>query len=244
LGCRYICIGDWVWLDYNGNGIQDNNANEVGIEGAVVTLLDDQGNTVVDISGNDVASQTTKADGKYQFCNLKPGKYKVRVEKNDPIYFVTYKDKGNNEAKDSDIDATSHTTEPVTLHSGDDYKDLDAGFFKCGSLVGVYSVINNGMMANGVSNQLLDGLLVTIYDEDGNVVQELTTDENGRFKADNLLPGKYKIVFQKPEGMKFAKDRVIYITVRAGDANIKVNNTVTPDYSDEKFMKKVLNKKQ
>ena len=238
------CIGDFVWLDYNGNGIQDNDSKEIGIEGAVVTLMDAQGNSVTDINGNAVAPQTTGTDGKYQFCNLKPGSYKVKMLKDDPLYYVTYKDKGNNEAKDSDINPSNYTTDAVTITSGDNYKDLDGGYFKCGSLIGVYSVMNMGMGAYSVDSGILDGLLVTIYDENGDVVQEITTDTFGRFKAKNLLPGKYKMVFQQPKGMKFAKDKTVYITVRAGQKDIKVENIVAPKNAKDEDIKKELKKKE
>ena len=223
------CLGDTVWLDYDGNGIQDNNSKEHGIEGVVVTLMDENGNSVTDVNGNEVAPITTKADGKYQFCNLKLGKYKVKMLKDDDMYYVTYKDKGNDDSKDSDINPDTYTTDPVELQSGDNNKDLDGGYFKCGSLIGVYSVIDMGMGAYSVNSGVLDGLKVTIYDLDGNTVDELTTDKYGRFSASNLLPGKYKVVFQKPDGMQFAKDDTVYVTVRAGEENIQVENTVAPE---------------
>ncbi len=206
--------------------------------------MDAQGNSVTDINGNAVAPQTTETDGKYQFCNLKPGSYKVKIVKDDPLYYVTYKDKGNNEAKDSDINPSNYTTDAVTITSGDNYKDLDGGYFKCGSLIGVYSVMNMGMGAYSVDSGILDGLLVTIYDENGDVVQEITTDRLGRFKVDNLLPGKYKIVFQQPKGMKFAKDKTVYITVKAGQRDIKVENVVAPQNVNKEELKKELEKRE
>jgi len=243
---RTACIGDWVWLDYNGDGIQDHNdPNEVGIAGVVVTLMDEQGNSVTDINGNTVAPKTTEADGRYQFCNLRPGKYKVKMLKDDPMYYVTYKDKGNDDSNDSDINPDNYTTDIVTLHSGDNYTDLDGGYFKCGSLIGVYSVIPmGGMSAYSVESGILDGLKVTILDENDNLVTEVTTDKYGRFRADNLLPGKYKVIFEKPEGMKFAEDRVIYITVKAGQKDIKVENSVAPENAKDEDVKKELEKRK
>ncbi|HGZ70357.1 MAG TPA: hypothetical protein ENK74_03080, partial [Nitratifractor sp.] len=176
-----------------------------------------------------VAAQTTAADGKYQFCNLKPGSYKVKMLKDDPLYYVTYKDKGNDEAKDSDIKESDYTTDPVTISSGEDYKDLDGGYFKCGSLIGVYSIIPmDGMGAYSVESDALEGLDVKIYDASGALVQSLKTDRKGQFKADNLLPGKYKIVFEKPRGLKFTSSKTVNVTVRAGDADVRVENKLAP----------------
>ena len=193
------CIGDLIWEDVNGNGIQDSG--EEPISGVKVSLMDENGNSVTNIYGNDVAMQITKNDGKYQFCNLKPGKYKVKMVKDDPLYYVTYKDKGVDESKDSDIDPDNFTTDVITLESGEVNNDVDGGYFRCGSLVGVYSVI--GMSAYGVDSINLSGLKVKVVDEYGNVVAESVTNKSGMVKFDNLLPGKYHLEYEKKEGLLF-----------------------------------------
>ena len=69
-GYRYNgSVGDRVWLDSNGNGVQD--AGEAGINGVTVQLLD--------ASNNVVGTATTSGDGNYTFNNLAPGTYTVRV---------------------------------------------------------------------------------------------------------------------------------------------------------------------
>ncbi len=62
-------LGDRVWLDYDGDGVQD--AGEVGINGVTVQLLD--------TAGNVIASAVTAGDGNYTFPNLLAGTYKVKV---------------------------------------------------------------------------------------------------------------------------------------------------------------------
>src|SRR5262249_26778642 len=62
-------VGDRVWNDTNGTGIQD--AGEPGINGVTVELLD-ASNTVV-------GSTTTSGDGNYTFSYLAAGNYSVRV---------------------------------------------------------------------------------------------------------------------------------------------------------------------
>ncbi|WP_457825497.1 SdrD B-like domain-containing protein, partial [Staphylococcus aureus] len=56
-------IGDYVWLDSNKDGVQDEEEN--GISGVTVTLKDKNGKTL----------QTTQTDGKgkYRFDNLDSG---------------------------------------------------------------------------------------------------------------------------------------------------------------------------
>ncbi len=59
-------IGDFVWQDLNGNGVQD--FGEPGLAGVTVTL-----------SGAGSATTTTDANGAYVFNNLTPGTYTVSV---------------------------------------------------------------------------------------------------------------------------------------------------------------------
>ena len=62
-------LGDRVWNDANGNGIQD--AGEAGINGVTVQLLD--------AANNLVATATTAGDGNYTFTSLAAGTYTVRI---------------------------------------------------------------------------------------------------------------------------------------------------------------------
>ena len=63
-----VALGYFVWEDLDADGIQD--ANEPGIPGAEVKLLDADGN-VIDTT-------TTDSTGFYSFTGLEPGTYSVR----------------------------------------------------------------------------------------------------------------------------------------------------------------------
>ena len=63
-------IGDRIWVDANGDGIQD--LDEAGIDGVTVYLFDGAGNLI--------ASTVTSNDGTYLFSGLKAGDYKVVVD--------------------------------------------------------------------------------------------------------------------------------------------------------------------
>ncbi len=123
-------IGDFVWHDEDTDGIQD--ANESGIPGVVVELLDSQNNVLL--------TTTTNASGYYEFNNILNGTYKVRIAASNFVtggvlvgsqsekWFLTFKDKGTNDAKDSDGDLTNRTAS-VTVNCNDDLT-IDFGFFK------------------------------------------------------------------------------------------------------------------
>ena len=67
-----VVVGDFVWEDSNGNGLQD--VDEPGIEGVGVTLfqVDPAGGAAIEID-----SATTTAEGEYLFSDLPPGEYFV-----------------------------------------------------------------------------------------------------------------------------------------------------------------------
>lgn len=66
-------IGNFVWNDQDGDGVQDSG--EPGIGGVTVTL------TGTDGQGNPVSLTTTTApDGSYLFPNLVPGTYKLTFD--------------------------------------------------------------------------------------------------------------------------------------------------------------------
>ncbi len=66
-------VGDRVWLDGNGNGVQD--PTEPGTNGVTVTLLSDtDGDGQYETT---VATTTTSGDGNYVFTAVAPGAYRV-----------------------------------------------------------------------------------------------------------------------------------------------------------------------
>jgi hypothetical protein len=79
-------IGEVVFFDLNGDGDQDSG--EQGIPGVLVTLLDGNGNPVVDINGDPITA-VTDADGKYSFDVLgyRKDPYTGKVI-NDGVYSV------------------------------------------------------------------------------------------------------------------------------------------------------------
>ena len=60
-----VSVGDYVWVDTNGNGVQ--NAGEPGIPGVVLTITGPDGGPVTDVNGNPVGPVTTDAHGAYSF---------------------------------------------------------------------------------------------------------------------------------------------------------------------------------
>ena len=124
-------LGDFVWDDLDGDGVQADG--EPGIEGVTVSLLDEDGNPVVDDGG--VAITTlTDADGFYEFVDLVPGTYSVQFDLASAAlvaagYVPTPADQGDDDAVDSDGSVFDGTTAQTTLISGQRDATLDSGFY-------------------------------------------------------------------------------------------------------------------
>ncbi|MGH1542583.1 MAG: beta strand repeat-containing protein, partial [Arenicella sp.] len=76
-----VSIGSTVWKDNDFDGVQD--AAEPGIVGATVTLLNADGTTYDSnpyVAGVQALTDTTDADGQYNFDGLIPGDYRVQVD--------------------------------------------------------------------------------------------------------------------------------------------------------------------
>ncbi|MCP4548000.1 MAG: hypothetical protein GY835_16165 [bacterium] len=107
-------LGDHVWLDSDGNGVQD--ADEPGVEDVTVNLYD--------CDGNMLATTTTDADGYYLFGDLDAGDYTVEFTLPDG-YIFTAQNQGD-DALDSDAGSTG-MTECITLGLSESNLTIDAG---------------------------------------------------------------------------------------------------------------------
>ncbi len=74
-----VNLGNLIWKDYDNDGLKD--ADEPGVDGVVVELLKDADNngSLAGAELTAVATQNTTGGGLYNFTNLLPGAYAVRV---------------------------------------------------------------------------------------------------------------------------------------------------------------------
>lgn len=114
---RLGSIGDRVWHDLNGNGLQD--ADEPGMDGITVQLR--QNGTVLNTT-------QTAPNGSYGFDGLLAGTY--RVEFVAPEGYQTSPQNAGADDVDSDADPATGLSDLVTLTPGMDVNTVDAGFYK------------------------------------------------------------------------------------------------------------------
>ena len=175
--------------------------SEAPYAGVTVALLKKDGSPVLDKDGNPVTA-VTDAEGKYSFSGLPLGEYKVSVvdptsgplagTKPTEAYTGRYK-----------------TTADVTIaEATGSVIDVNFGFVKPAS-VGDYTWMDvNRDGLQDADEPALPGVTVTLMRADGSAVTDangdpvaaVTTDANGKYKFENLLPGDYKVSFQAPAG--------------------------------------------
>jgi len=138
-GENTAALGDRIWIDSDGDGVQD--PNEVGVSGATLTLItagpDGIFGTADDVNG---PTTTTDANGYYIFDSLTPGAYQVEVtddtgashdilgaeyqQTGDPDHFATSEADHPNDNEEDDNKATV----PVVLGPGDVFLNVDFGY--------------------------------------------------------------------------------------------------------------------
>ena len=216
-------VGDYTWMDVNRDGIQD--ADEPALPGVTVTLTYEDGSAVTDASGNVVTAKTSDANGKYSFENLLPGGYKVSFQA-PAGYEATTSDAGADRAKDSNGAEAS-----VTLAQDQTDDTIDFGAVGTG-VIGdqlFLDVNQNGGNAPDAGDKVLPGVKVTLtWTGPGGITRtyETTTDADGKYKFENLLPGDYKVSID-PETLKTAEPLLDVLTHSpAGDVE---NKTVISD---------------
>jgi protocatechuate 3,4-dioxygenase beta subunit len=194
-----VSVGNKVWNDLNGNGLQD--VNEPGMPNVTAILVD--GN------GNELDRMDTDENGLYLFEGLQPGTYAVKFDIPEEYLFtppakastpITNPVDGSLSYADvtSDVNVETGVTDAVFLGSGEENLSFDAGIF---IPVNISGTTWHDLNANGVEDEDepgLPGSTVTLYDRDGDFVGIQITDSEGNFLFDDLPPGTYHTVLSPP----------------------------------------------
>ena len=209
-------IGDRVWNDTNGNGVQD--AGENGVPNVSVILRDCAGNTV--------RTTTTNASGIYSFANLAAGCYVVRFANiNTNAFVFSPANLGGNESLDSDVTAqdsvtpgiVNGNTDAINLAAGQNLDNVDAGLTPvvaptptptpAPQLGSIGDRVWNDTNGNGVQDAGENGIanvLVTLKDCSGNTVQTQSTNGSGLYSFTGLAAGCYTVSVDLPGGFTFS----------------------------------------
>lgn len=183
-------MGDFVWEDLDGNGLQD--VGEPGMSNVTVVLFDGMTNAV--------ATNVTDGMGGYLFTNLPPDRYRVTFDPGTlPVGSVfTFEDVGIDEAVDSDPDrATGETEFTSFLNSGESDTNLDAGVYIPMSVGDFVWEDLNGDGLQDVGEPGISGVTVVLFDTVTNAIATNVTDGLGAYLFTNLPPGAYVVDFDE-----------------------------------------------
>lgn len=207
-------VGDRVWFDKNGNGVQDSG--EAGICNVKVTLLDAAGKPVG-------AAVYTDANGNYQFTNLKPGAYSVQFDKStlpEGMGFTTA-NVGSNDNIDSDVNA-SGLSHSFTLASGEVNKSVDAGVVGAATIGDRVWLDKNGNGIQDTGESGKSGVTMELRDSTGKLVKTTTTDSNGNYKF-AVEAGTYSVAMKLPNGFAITRQNAGSSDALDSDANASGN---------------------
>ena len=223
-------IGDRVWLDRDGDGVQD--AGEPGLSGVTVTLRGPGGDGVFG-SGDDVVVETTRTgvDGAYLFAGLVAGKYQVVVGAGLPAGVTNTGDPDG--VKDSKSQVTLAAGQPTWIRTS----GIGCRRWATGSIGDRVWLDADGDGVQDAGEPGLAGVTVTLRGPGGDgvfgsgddvVVATTRTGVDGVYLFAGLVAGKYQVVVGAglparatntgdPDGVKDSKSQV---TLTAGQSNL------------------------
>jgi hypothetical protein len=208
-------IGDFVWLDLNGNGLQ--NTGEPGLNGIVVKLFSPTFGGLL-IAETETTFDAANQAGSYHFDNIQPGLYYVEFERPEGLLFT--QNVTSNSFLNSDvIDGELGRTMQFFVMEGTNNSSLDAGLFEPSSLGDfVWEDINaNGIQDDGEPG--IEGVTVNLFTSLPFPVASTVTDQDGFFCFDSLIEGFYSLEFERPDGYEFTQSDVGSDDTKDSDVN-------------------------
>lgn len=117
-------IGDCVWEDANGNGLQDST--EQGIDSVRLNLYWVRSDMSLMLVDSTYSRSMQGQSGQYLFEYIFPGTYQVEVVLPNAVKF-TMGQQGHDANLDSDITSQAGMTDFIEIDSGSTYINVDAG---------------------------------------------------------------------------------------------------------------------
>lgn len=207
LQIRYATIGDFVWLDSNRNGRQDDE--ESGMNDIPVFLMNSSGEAVgITVSGT---NDQTGRSGFYRFEQILPGNYYIKVDipgiNEITGHYNVYSDLNSKLTGNLGVG----TTDLFTVNYGDSIYFMDLGLVVKPASVGNFVWLDanrNGLQDPGEAG--LNGVAIALLDNDGNTIHTTqskyhpSTGQNGFYRFEFIEPGDYKLSIRVPVLMQLS----------------------------------------
>jgi len=181
-----VTIGDRVWTDANGNGVQDGG--ELGLTNVTVRLLD--------ATNGVVATTVTDVNGNYLFANQPADTYRVEVVAPTQYLFTTRDAASATDLTDSDVNPATGRTDPVVMAAGTTNLTLDAGLYIPAVLFGnVFVDRNEDLLRNSGDASVTNTLVRLIVN--GVEVARTNTVAHGYYRFENVPPGAVSVLVSR-----------------------------------------------
>jgi len=185
----------YVYVDTNNNGTRDEG--EPGIPNVTVTLLDAEGNPVGDPA-------LTDENGHYSFAALVPGTYGI-VETHPQAYLDGLDEHGT-------LGGVAHNPgdliDQIVVGSGQRGMENNFGELRPARLQGTVFVDLDDDLMPGEGETRLAGVTIYLLDSTGKRIDLTTTDANGQYLFDRLMPGAYGLEEIQPQGYLDGNEKV------------------------------------
>ncbi len=208
---RYGSLSGTVYYDDNFSSVRENG--ERAASNVTVTLIDANGKTV--------ATARTDRNGLYQFENLAPGDYRIRMT---PVsgYAFTKEGAGSIVLNQEDGEGLSRV---ITVVMGDMLTNQNIGLIEPATVSGVVFADANDNGLYDKNEKGLRGTVIKLMQENGEAAST-TVDSSGKFSFNALMPGEYYLRYELPENAVFAP-RVDGGNAIVGDGNIGAGDWFT-----------------
>lgn len=186
-------LSGYVYTDNNNNGVFETGSGEAGIADVAVTL------SGTNVDGDSVSvTQLTGADGAYSFTDLRPGTYTISEAQPS-----AYLDGTDTQGTPGNGSTGNDVLADIALAAGVHGVQNNFGEITPASLSGfVYTDSNNdGEIDFGEA--AISGVVVTLTGTDINgnsISRTTTTDLDGLYLFERLMPGTYQITETQPAG--------------------------------------------
>ena len=186
-------IGDYIWNDANGDGVQDENETGIGL--VTVNLYNDHDNDGV--YDNLLTTVMTDNTGHYIFDNIAAGAYVVEVAANTLPAGPSWSQTGDPDEYGSTATAADNlTTAPLVLGPGDILVNTDFGYQPDnGITIGDTIYLDNDADGTEDPGEIgIAGVTVSLINTGtGAVIATAITDEDGKYEFSGLPGGVYTI---------------------------------------------------
>ncbi|MCC9601882.1 carboxypeptidase regulatory-like domain-containing protein [Stieleria sp. JC731] len=182
-----VTLSGYVYHDRSFEGTRD--PGEEGIAGASISLVDDSGNTV--------ATTQTDSNGFYQFESLPPGNYTLIEQQ--PSGYLDGIDRAGTIGGQTVGTAGNDRISQIAIPQGMSGVEYNFGELLPASIGGHVHLDVDGDCIRDPDEVGLNGVTIQLLDESGTVVRTTQTSIDGTYRFFGLTPGRYTVVEVQPE---------------------------------------------